>query len=253
VIVIVSSLVAASPVGGGAQAAELARLGFETALVPSVLFGRHPGLGPPGGGPTPQALFEGMLSGIETSGALSTAEALIAGYFSTAEQVAAAARFIDTVRAANPGAWIVVDPIMGDGASGLYVSEAVAGALAGELVPRADLITPNAWELARLSGRPAAGVDETLAAARALGRSVLASSIAAGDEIGVLYASADETWLASHARHQSDPKGAGDRLAALFVGHRLKDKTVEEALRAAVARIAEQVTGGSAPVRMARL
>lgn len=252
-IVILSSLVAASPVGGGAQAAELARLGFETALVPSVLFGRHPGLGAPGGGATPQALFEGMLSGIEASGALPTAEALIAGYFNTAEQVAAAARFVDTVRAANPGAWIVVDPIMGDGASGLYVSEAVAEALAGELVPRADLITPNAWELARLSGRPAADVDEALAAARALGRPVLATSIAQGDEIGVLYTSADEAWLASHARRGSDPKGAGDRLTAAFVGHRLKGESVEEALRAATAGVAEQVTGESTRVRMARL
>jgi pyridoxine kinase len=56
-VLILSSHVAASPVGGGAQAAALARLGIETALVPTVLFGRHPGLGPPGGGPVPQEVF----------------------------------------------------------------------------------------------------------------------------------------------------------------------------------------------------
>jgi pyridoxine kinase len=228
-------------------------MGFETALAPTVLFGRHPGLGPPGGGPVPPDMFSGILAGIEANGALADASAVITGYFASAEQVAAATRLIDAARATNPATWIVVDPVMGDEASGLYVPEAVAEALVRHLMPRADLITPNAWELARLSGRPASDVEEALAAARSLGRPVLASSVMAGDEIGVIYASPDETWLASHARHGSDPKGAGDRLVALIVGHRLKGETVEEALRAAVARIAEQVTGGSAQVRMARL
>ena len=48
-ILILSSFVAAIRVGGGLQALVLARLGVEPVLVPTTLFGRHPGYGPPGG------------------------------------------------------------------------------------------------------------------------------------------------------------------------------------------------------------
>ena len=61
VALILSSHVAGSGVGGGLQVAELSRLGFRTALVPTVLFGRHPGLGPPGGGAVSDAVFAGQV------------------------------------------------------------------------------------------------------------------------------------------------------------------------------------------------
>ena len=252
-IVILSSLVAASPVGGGAQAAVLARMGFETALAPTVLFGRQPGLGPPGGGATPLDLFEGMLAGIEASGALATAQAVIAGYFNTPQQVEAAARFIDTAKAANPSAWIVVDPILGDDASGLYVSEAVADALTAQLVLRADLVTPNAWELARISGRATGDVTAALAAARSIGRPALVSSVNTGDGVAVLYADAENAWLARHARAIGDPKGAGDRLTALFVGHVLAGADTAAALHESTAEVATFATGGPVDVAVNRL
>jgi pyridoxine kinase len=253
VIVILSSLVAASPVGGGMQAAVLARMGFETALAPTVLFGRQPGLGPPGGGATPLDLFEGMLAGIEASGAVPTARAVIAGYFDSPQQVEAAARFIDRAKAGNPSAWIVVDPILGDDASGLYVSEEVADAIVKQLVPRADLITPNAWELARIAGLPAGDASAALAAARSLGRPVLVSSVDTGDGVAVLYANAENAWLASHARATGDPKGAGDRLTALFVGHVLAGADIAAALRESTAEVAAFATGGPVDVAVSRL
>src|SRR5277367_942621 len=97
-ILILSSFVASSPVGGSAQAAALAALEIETVLAPTVLFGRHPGLGPPGGGPVDAAMFQGVLAGIEANGVFPKVEAVIAGYFAHPEQVAAAARAIDAVK-----------------------------------------------------------------------------------------------------------------------------------------------------------
>ena len=68
-VLILSSFVAASAVGGGAQAAALAALEIEAILVPTVLFGRHPGLGPPGGGAVAIEIVEGMLEGVAGTGA----------------------------------------------------------------------------------------------------------------------------------------------------------------------------------------
>src|SRR5580704_10972492 len=153
-VLILSSFVAASRVGGGAQSMTLARLGFEPILVPTVQFGRHPGWGAPGGKPVEADTMAAMLQGIDAQGAFTRLGAVIAGYFASVDQVTIAARALDTARAGSPGALVVVDPVMGDSPRGLYVREDVAKAIAADLIPRADLIAPNAWELSRLTGLP---------------------------------------------------------------------------------------------------
>jgi pyridoxine kinase len=218
-----------------------------------VLFGRHPGLGAPGGAAVPQEILEGVIEGVAASGALAHVDAMIAGYFASPDQVAAGARLIDALRAARPSAWIVVDPIMGDEETGLYVREETAEAIAYDLVPRADLLAPNAWELARLSGRPVNDAASALAAARGMERPVLASSVPAAEDIGVLYASADSNLLALHRRAAAAPRGAGDLLTAGFVGHRLSGAPVRDALAAAVSEVALRVAGQAASVRIEAL
>ena len=81
-VLILSSYVAASRVGGGAQALALARLGIEPILVPTVLFGRHPGHGPPGGAAIEPEVFEAMLGGVEAQGLFGGGlDAAITGHF----------------------------------------------------------------------------------------------------------------------------------------------------------------------------
>ena len=234
---ILSSHVAASPVGGGAQVRVLARMGVESIHLPTVLYGRHPGLGAPGGGAVSAERFESLIEGVRASGALTGVGAVITGYFASPRQVRAAAGLIDAL----PEAWIVVDPIMGDAETGLYVSDAVAGAIARDLVPRAGLIAPNAWELARLTGRPIGDAPSALAAARALGKPTLVSSVEAAGNIAVLYADAADAWLAAHPRQPTAPKGTGDLLTAHFVGAVLGASAPREALYAAVSDVAARV------------
>ena len=252
-ILILSSFVASSPVGGGAQAVALARLDVETVLAPTVLLGRHPGLGAPGGGPVDPTMFESVLAGIQANNVFSRAEAVICGYFADPAQVAAAAHTIDAVKAARPSAMTVVDPIMGDSVGGLYVKPEVARALAADLVPRADLIAPNAWELGRLTGTVVATPAEALAAARELGKPALVSSIPVGRAIGVMWTDGREAWLASHRRADIDPKGAGDLLTALFTAAVLGGATAAEALETAVGDVVATVLGGDVGISVEAL
>ena len=246
---ILSSHVAGSRVGGLAQALALAPLGVDAAPVPTVLFGRHPGWGPPGGGAVDDATFRGMLQGLEAHRAFGLADVLITGYFASPDQVCAAAETIDKVRATTDragaysgGCVVVVDPIMGDEGGGLYVKPAVAEAVARELVPRADWITPNAWELARLSGAPATSPERAVAAARALGTPTLATSIACGDgRIGLCLVTSEEAVLFSHARLEKVPHGTGDLVAALFAARLIKDGAPLAAAEAAARAAAEAV------------
>jgi len=240
-VLIFSSFVAASRVGGSAQALALARLGIEPILVPTVLFGRHPGHGPPGGGPVAAETFEAVLGGVEAQGLFGQLDAVITGYFASPEQVAAVADALDQIKSARVATRIVVDPIMGDADKGLYVRDAVAAAIADLLVPRADVMTPNAWELARLTGASVTDAASAVAAARRLGRPVLVSSVAAGADVGVVYAGADRAWLAAHPLSPSAPKGTGDLLTAYFTAGLIQGLAAPDALHASVSALAELV------------
>src|SRR6185436_12136532 len=107
------------------------------------------------------------------------ADAVITGHFSHPAQVATAARAIDSVRIAqrdgafSPNPAVVVDPILGDAPRGLYVKAEVAEAVKAELLMRADVLTPNLWELGFLTGVEAmnpAGVGDVRAGRRGRGR-----------------------------------------------------------------------------------
>ena len=240
-VLILSSYVASSRVGGGAQALALARLGIEPILIPTVLFGRHPGHGPPGGGAVNAATFEAMIGGVEAQGLFAHLDAVITGYFSSPEQVAVAADALGRVRAAAPSARLIVDPIMGDEAKGLYVKDAVAEAIATLLVARADIVAPNAWELGRLTGSEVSDPASGVAAARRLGKPVVVSSIRAGGAIGVVYAADGDAWFASHPATTAAPNGTGDLLTALFAAASLGQFPPAAALELAVSGVAEAV------------
>ncbi|HTX49387.1 MAG TPA: PfkB family carbohydrate kinase [Caulobacteraceae bacterium] len=245
-VLILSSFVAASRVGGSAQLLALARLGIEPVLAPTVLFGRHPGHGPPGGAAVAAETFEGVLAGIEAQGLYEALDAVITGYFAMPEQVAVAADALTRIKAAGPATRIVVDPIIGDADKGLYVREAVAVAIADHLIPRADLVTPNAWELTHVTGRRATDAPSAAAAAAKLGRPALISSVPAGGDIGVLYADGGKGWLASHAPSPAAPKGTGDLLAAFMAAALVQGRAPSDALEVAVGSLAELIAASGA-------
>lgn len=240
---IVSSQVAASRVGGMAQVLALQPVGVDAALVPTVLFGRHPGWGPPGGAAVDAAVMAGMLEGIEAQGLFAHTDAVVTGYFSNADQVEVAADAIARVRAANPKALVMVDPVLGDEGKGLYVKPEVAEAVRDRLVPLADVIAPNRFELGWLAGEATPDTAEAaIALARRIGKPALVSSIPGGaDEIGVLYAARHGAWLALHARAVAVPNGTGDVLTALFAAALIAGAPPPTALFRAVAAVAELV------------
>jgi pyridoxine kinase len=243
---VLSSHVAASRVGGGAQVLALAQFRIDAMLAPTVLFGRHPGWGPPGGASVQAETISSMLDGIEANGLYAHTDLVITGYFASVGQVEAAARAIDGIRAQAKAPIILVDPTIGDVPKGLYVSEDVAQAVIGQLLPRADIVAPNAWELQRITGVPARDPGQALEAARQLDRPVMVSSIRHGDEIGVIYADRDEAWLAAHPSAASAPKGTGDLLTALFGAALLDGLTKSYALARAVGGVAETIAAAEA-------
>lgn len=252
---IISSHVAASHVGGSAQASALSVFKIDAMVAPTVLYGRHPGWGPPGGAKVEPSVLEGMLAGIEANKLFGQTDLILTGYFAFPEQVAAAAQAIDAVRGAKRKGYageaarkplVIVDPTLGDAGKGLYVPAEVAQAVIAELVPRADIVAPNVWELSHLTGEPARDPQSALTAARRLGRPALVSSVRRGDEIGVIYVDGDEAWMAAHPKLPIAPKGTGDLLSALFGAALLDGLTGSYALGRAVGGVAETVAAAHA-------
>jgi pyridoxine kinase len=244
-VLIISSHVAGSQVGGTAQAAALAPFRIDSMVVPTVLYGRHPGWGAPGGAQTPIEVVEGMLNGIEANGLFGLTDMVITGYFANAAQVRAAVQAIDAVRGSARKPTVVVDPTMGDSGKGLYVPADVAEAIAAELIPRADLVACNAWELQHLTGVDASDPEAAARAGRSLDKPVLVSSVYRGDEIGVVYVDGKEAWLAVHAKAERAPNGTGDLLTALYAASIIEDQTISYGLARAVGGVAETVAAAN--------
>jgi pyridoxine kinase len=239
-VLILSSYVAASRVGGMAQALALAPFGIDAVLAPSVLFGRHPGWGPPGGRKVEAEVMGEVIEGIAANGLLAKVDVLISGYFVDAEQVALAAATIDRVRAENPAVEVIVDPVLGDTGRGFFVTPQVCEAVARELIPRADLITPNLFELEYLADEPLRDTAGAIAAARRVGRPALVTSAPAPEgEIGTLYVDATTAVLAAHRRLDSVPQGTGDLICALWAAARIDGLAPAAALERATRGMAE--------------
>jgi pyridoxine kinase len=217
VALILSSFVSASRIGGGAQQYVLAAHRIDPVLAPTVLFGRSPALGAAGEVTAPDVLRR-MLADIEADAIFGEVDLVITGYFASPEQVEIASGLLKRVRAASSRQPVViVDPVMGDEPKGLYVAPAIAEAIAAELAPLADWITPNLFELGRLAGAPIADAPSAAAACRRLGRRALVTSVPAGaDEIGMLYCDEHEAVLFAHPKVQRAPNGTGDLVTASF-------------------------------------
>jgi pyridoxine kinase len=214
---ILSSFVSASRIGGAAQQYVLAAFGIDPVLVPTVIFGRSPAKGAQGHATAPD-VFARMLADIEADAVFGLVDLVITGHFSSPEQVEIAAGALERIRAESERRpTVVVDPIMGDAPKGLYVEPEVADAVAARLVPLADWITPNLWELGRLAGLEITDLSAAVHAARRLGKPALVTSAPAGpDEVGLLFVDGEAATLFAHPRLAIAPNGAGDLVTAGF-------------------------------------
>jgi pyridoxine kinase len=214
---ILSSFVAASRIGGAAQQYVLAAHGIDPVLAPTVMFGRSPARGSQGQVTAPD-VFARMLADIEADAIFGMVDLVITGHFSLPEQVEIAAGVLGRVREASERPPVmVVDPILGDAPGGLYVRPDVAEAVARRLVPLADWLTPNLWELGHLTGAPIETLEAAVAAARRLGKPAVITSAPARDgETGVLFVDAETAILFAHPKLPKAPKGTGDLVTASF-------------------------------------
>jgi pyridoxine kinase len=126
---------------------------------------------------------------------------------------------------------------MGDDGA-LYVSKALAESILKDLVPLADILFPNIFELQQLSGLPVTGLKDVRPAMEALrkktrGALIVATGIPDAAHRDILTSLAlDDSglWQAKAKRHDMHASGNGDCFAALFLGRYLGHRDLPTAL-----------------------
>ena len=242
-VIVISSHVVRGTVGNRAAVFALERLGFPVWAVPTIVLPWHPGHGRSTRIIPDTEQFTALMRDLEAAPWLGEVGAVLSGYLGNAAQAGAVASLVRAVKARNPQALYLCDPVMGD-AGGLYVPQATAEAMRDELVPLADIATPNRFELEWLTGVELRDNSAAAHAAFSLGpETVLVTSAHAmmTGSIGNLLVTSHETMLAEHRAVASPPSGTGDLAAALFLARILEGQTGEKALRATTAAVFEVV------------
>jgi pyridoxine kinase len=239
-ILSISSQVVRGAIGNSAAAFALQRLGHEVWALPTVVLSNHPGHAHVAGLRVPPETLAAMLDALAANGWLGEVDAIATGYCPTAAHVAFATSVIARVRATGRRPLIHVDPVIGDDPKGVYIEAAAAVAMRDALVPLADVLTPNRFELEWLTGMTVTDSSAARTAARTLGngRVVLATSVpaAGGALTNVLYSDRAECEIVVLKRPHA-PHGTGDLFAALYLGYSLNGQTPDAALAGAAAGV----------------
>ena len=237
-ILSIQSSVAYGHVGNSAAVFPLQRLGVEVMPVHTVNFSNHTGYGAWRGPLIDPADVRDVVTGIEERGAFADTDAILSGYQGGEGIADVILDAVARVKAANPAALYACDPVMGNAKSGCFVAPAIPVLLRDRVVPAADIITPNQFELGFLTGTEPDTLASTLESAdlaRAMGPSVvLVTSVERPDRepgtIEMLAVTPEGAWLVTTPYLPLKANGSGDVTAALFTAHYVRTRNAADAL-----------------------
>jgi len=252
-ILAISSQVVDGRVGLRAIAPVFENFGIDVHTLPSVSLTWHPGRGP-----ATRAVNTQFQNFLDDLAKISQFDAVLTGYFDNAEQVKQAASFIKQQKRLNSHLIYCCDPVLGDDGA-LYVDADTAAAICDELIPLADILTPNLFELMWITGSEVEQMEQAMEASVALttkpAEVLVSSAPAEEDGLTAIIVTQTPGWQAvtesdepvvsvqvmKHQQYENVPNGTGDMLAAVYLALRLLADDVEEALSGATFVVHEMV------------
>uniref|UniRef100_A0A1B6D625 Pyridoxal kinase n=2 Tax=Clastoptera arizonana TaxID=38151 RepID=A0A1B6D625_9HEMI len=229
----IQSHVVSGYVGNKSATFPLQVLGFEVDPINSVQLSNHSGYGHYDGQTLDDKDLEVLLNGLKTNDLDKNYTHLLTGYCRSPTFLKHIATFVKYLRSVNPNIVYVCDPVMGDDGR-MYVPETLLEIYRDTIIPLADIITPNQFEVELLTNKTVKNIDDAWAAINSfhdLGcKTVALSSSQLGSKDHLLC-------LASHVQDGKKNKasikipllnqtftGTGDLFAALFLAWMTKSK-----------------------------
>ncbi len=237
-ILSIQSLVAYGHAGNSAALFPLQRLGKVVWPVMTVHFSNHTGYGDWKGPLLEPAEVAAVIEGVRDRGAFARCEAVLSGYQGAPEMGAVILDAVAQVKAASPDAVYCCDPVMGDVGRGMFVRPGIPEFLRDAVVPAADVITPNHFELDFLAGVTTTTYEALLVAVNAVRATgpdtVLVTSVIVDetpdDELDMVLVCDQGAWRTRFPRLSVSPPGAGDLTAAVLLANLLDHRGPEETL-----------------------
>lgn len=242
IVISIQSQVAWGHVGNSAAAWPMRACGVEVIEVPTALLSNHPHYPSMRGRLLDPDLVGEILSGLAERGIHQRATAILSGFMGQAGTASVVAAFVRQAKDANPDLLYACDPVMGDADLGFFADAALRRAFAEDLVPLADLILPNAFELEALSGVAIDGLHAVAAACAALctPAAVATSVPVAGqtDRLATVVAGGGGCTSIEVSCLPVRPAGTGDLLTGLTVARLALGFDLNTAVSWAVAGVA---------------
>lgn len=226
-ILSIQSSVAYGHVGNSAAVFPLQRIGVDVMPVHTVCFSNHTGYGSWRGPLLSGHDITEVVTGIEERGGLTGVDAVLSGYQGSDSIGDAILDAVERVKYHSPHAIYACDPVLGNALSGCHVAPEVQNLIRDRIVPAADIITPNQFELGFITGTEPRSLEEILESvdiARARGpRTVLVTSVERAERdpetLEMLAVTGEDAWLVTTPKLSLKANGSGDVTAALFTAH----------------------------------
>lgn len=245
-VLAISSQVVRGNIGLCAIVPALQRLGHEAWPLPTVLLSNHPGHSRFAISRIDGADLVRMTDALAASGWLDEVDAVISGYLPTAAHVAAVAEVVRGLKARRHVTYLC-DPVIGDDPKGVYIDLQAAAAIRDQLLPLADIATPNRFELSWLTSVSCETLDDVRRATRALGPAiaVTTSGQVAGGRVTSVLAVAGQSFEGSAVHEPAAPHGTGDLFSGLLLGQCLNHAAPVQAFTRALAGVAAVISASA--------
>jgi pyridoxine kinase len=230
--------------GNTAAVFPLQRLGREVWAINTVEFSNHTGFGAWRGKVLGAELAADLVTGLEERGVLNRCEAVLSGYLGDADVAMTIVDAVKKVRSKSPNAIYACDPVMGDVGRGFYVKPDIPDIFKKELIPLADIITPNQFELDAITGITTKNTADTLKAVKTLhemGPSVVlvTSYKDRKGELSMFASNKKEIYKITTPELPFDKNvaGTGDMTMAVFLSRYLETKDLKKTLELCAASV----------------
>jgi len=223
--------------GNSAAVFPLQRLGSEVWAVNTVEFSNHTGYGAWRGKVLGAEFVSDLVAGLEDRDVLKNCSAVLSGYLGDAQVGKAVIEAVKKVKKHSPFALFACDPVMGDTGRGFYVKPDIPKIFKDELIPLADIVCPNNFELEALTGISIKSIEDVKKGVKMLhemGPSIVLVTSVMQTEGKLCMVASDKKQLliieTPYLPLGNDAAGTGDMTTAVFLSHILKTKDLRKTL-----------------------
>jgi pyridoxine kinase len=243
-------------VGNSCAVFPLQRLGREVWAINTVEFSNHTGYKSWRGEALNPDLVDSLVLGLEERDVLKNCEAVLSGYLGDPATGRAIIAAVKKIRAHAPEALYCCDPVMGDIDRGFYVKPKIPEIFKNEMIPLADIVTPNQFELDALTGintKTIEDLKEALKRLHAAGpKIILVTSLKTAEEenrrreggapvISMLVSGGKDVFIIStpelYFENSAGMAGSGDLTTSIFLSRYLETKNIERSLELCAASV----------------